>query len=79
MENENNQKQVRGFAAMHAGLQREVARKGGLAVSRDLQHMSQIGSIGGRAVSQDRQHMAEIGRLGAAARVKKMRERRYGA
>lgn len=32
---------------------RAAGRKGGLAVSADLQHMSRIGSIGGRARGKD--------------------------
>jgi general stress protein YciG len=48
--------------------QREIARKGGQAVSRDRQHMASIGGKGGEAVSRDREHMAAIGRKGGAAR-----------
>lgn len=43
---------------------RMAGRKGGEAVSRDRQHMSDIGRRGGEAVSRDREHMAEIGREG---------------
>lgn len=43
---------------------RAAGRKGGEAVSRDRQHMSEIGKRGGEAVSRDREHMAEIGREG---------------
>ncbi len=43
---------------------REAGRKGGVAVSKDRGHMSQIGEKGGMAVSRDRSHMAEIGRKG---------------
>jgi len=49
------------FSTMEA---RAAGRKGGEAVSRDRQHMSEIGRKGGVAVSRDRQHMAEIGREG---------------
>lgn len=57
-------KQERGFAAMTPEKQREIARKGGMAVSENRQHMSEIGKKGGEAVSQNRDHMAEIGREG---------------
>ena len=57
-------KQERGFAAMTPEKQREIARKGGMAVSENRQHMSEIGRKGGEAVSQNRNHMAEIGREG---------------
>jgi general stress protein YciG len=57
----------RGFAAMDQARQREIARKGGEAVSRDRQHMAEIGGKGGEVVSQDRQHMSDIGRKGGAA------------
>ena len=39
----------RGFAAMDENTQRKIAQKGGEAVSRDRQHMSQIGKKGGEA------------------------------
>jgi uncharacterized protein len=82
----------RGFAAMDATKQREIAskggkaahekgtaheftpdearqagRKGGVAVSRNRRHMSEIGRRGGERVSRDREHMAEIGRKGGEA------------
>jgi general stress protein YciG len=57
-------RQERGFAAMTPEKQREIARKGGMAVSENRQHMSEIGRKGGEAVSQNRDHMAEIGREG---------------
>jgi len=40
-------KSRRGFAAMSPELQHEIARKGGLAVSRNRRHMADIGRIGG--------------------------------
>lgn len=46
---------------------RAAGRKGGRAVSADLEHMSNIGRKGGEKVSQDKEHMAEIGRKGGAA------------
>lgn len=60
------EKRLRGTAAMSLWERREVARKGGLAVSRDRAHMAEIGRKGGQAVSKDREHMAELGRKGGA-------------
>ncbi|HEY9777438.1 MAG TPA: KGG domain-containing protein [Planktothrix sp.] len=57
----------RGFAAMDPALQKEIARKGGAAVSKDREHMASIGRKGGEAVSKDREHMSEIGRKGGKA------------
>ena len=54
----------RGFASMDDEKQREIARKGGEAVSRDKEHMAEIGRKGGESVSKDKEHMAEIGRKG---------------
>lgn len=45
----NYKKSNRGFAAMSPEKQREIASKGGKAVSRDRQHMADIGRKGGRA------------------------------
>ncbi|MEO8287828.1 MAG: KGG domain-containing protein [Chloroflexota bacterium] len=39
----------RGFAAMSANRQREIARKGGQAVSQNRNHMAEIGRKGGEA------------------------------
>lgn len=39
----------RGFAAMDPRAQREIARKGGAAVSQDREHMAAIGRKGGEA------------------------------
>jgi general stress protein YciG len=61
---DNSRSSGRGFASMDAEKQREIARKGGKAVSRDRQHMATIGRKGGEEVSKDRHHMAEIGRKG---------------
>lgn len=62
-----SKKGERGFAAMDPALQRQIARKGGAAVSRDRDHMAEIGRKGGEAVSRDRTHMSEIGRKGGKA------------
>lgn len=58
---------LRGTAAMDPDTRKEVARKGGLAVSRNRQHMADIGRKGGQSVSKNREHMAKIGRKGGAA------------
>lgn len=58
---------ARGTAAMDEPTRKEVARKGGLAVSRNRQHMAEIGRKGGQSVSKNREHMAVIGRKGGAA------------
>jgi general stress protein YciG len=58
---------ARGTAAMDAETRQEVARKGGLAVSKNKQHMAEIGRKGGMAVSRNREHMAAIGRKGGEA------------
>jgi uncharacterized protein len=58
---------ARGTAAMDPETRQEVARKGGLAVSRNRQHMAEIGRKGGQSVSRNREHMAKIGRKGGAA------------
>ena len=46
---EGTRKSQRGFAAMDGAKQREIARKGGEAVSKDRKHMAEIGARGGRA------------------------------
>jgi len=60
-------KGLRGTAAMDPQTRQEVARKGGLAVSRNRQHMAEIGRKGGQTVSKNREHMAQIGRKGGEA------------
>ncbi len=57
----------RGTAAMDPATRQEVARKGGLAVSRNRQHMAEIGRKGGQTVSKNKEHMAAIGRKGGEA------------
>lgn len=37
----------RGFAVMSAEQKSEIARKGGLKVSKNRKHMAEIGSLGG--------------------------------
>ena len=72
---EKEKKRPRGFAAMNAEKQRQIASKGGkVAHERGHAHeftseeAREAGRKGGIAVSRDRKHMAEIGRLGGAAR-----------
>jgi general stress protein YciG len=43
----------RGFAAMDDDQQREIASKGGKAVSRDREHMADIGRKGGESRNND--------------------------
>jgi len=57
-------KPKRGTAAMDPETRKEVARKGGLAVSRNRAHMAHIGKKGGQTISRDREHMAKIGKKG---------------
>lgn len=64
----------RGFAAMDAKKQREIASRGGQAAHKkgtahqfNSREAQIAGRKGGRAVSQDRRHMAEIGRKGGEA------------
>lgn len=47
MRNNNGNNRARGFAAMDENKQREIARKGGETVSRNRDHMAQIGRKGG--------------------------------
>jgi general stress protein YciG len=48
------QNEEQGFAAMDPEQQREIARKGGEAVSEDRDHMSEIGRKGGEASAESR-------------------------
>jgi hypothetical protein len=48
-------KEERGFAAMDAAKQREIASKGGLAVSQNREHMAAIGRKGGESSRGGRQ------------------------
>ena len=79
MENSNqqmkqNREEVRDAKTSNLGLasadpetRKAVARKGGVAVSKNREHMASIGRKGGQTVSQDRQHMSQIGRKGGEA------------
>ncbi|WP_437971930.1 KGG domain-containing protein [Sorangium sp. So ce260] len=65
----------RGFAAMNAEQQRQIASQGGKAAHEKgtaheftSEEARAAGRKGGEAVSQNREHMAEIGRKGAEAR-----------
>ena len=57
----------RGLASADPETRKAVARKGGVAVSKNREHMASIGRKGGQTVSQDRQHMSQIGRKGGEA------------
>jgi general stress protein YciG len=46
----------------------EAARKGGVKVSENREHMREIGRKGGERVAANREHMSEIGRKGAEKR-----------
>jgi uncharacterized protein len=48
----------RGFASMDREKQREIARKGGAAVSQNRQHMAEIGKKGGEASGMSRSNRA---------------------
>ena len=52
-------KSNRGFAAMNKEEQREIARKGGEAVSRNREHMAEIGRRGGEASGSNRSRAKE--------------------
>ncbi|AUX43319.1 stress-induced protein [Sorangium cellulosum] len=65
----------RGFAAMNAEQQRQIASQGGKAAHEKgtaheftSEEARAAGRKGGEAVSQNREHMAQIGRKGAEAR-----------
>ena len=67
----NERKSKRGFAAMDANKQREIASKGGKAAHEKgtaheftPEEAREAGRKGGEAVSQNREHMAAIGRKG---------------
>src|SRR5436305_8490612 len=68
---EGNNSRARGFAAMDAERQREIARKGGKAAHEKgtaheftADEARAAGRKGGERVSTDRAHMARIGKLG---------------
>jgi general stress protein YciG len=74
MENSNLNGEVRDAKTSNRGLasadpetRKAVARKGGVAVSKNREHMASIGRKGGQTVSQDRAHMSQIGRKGGEA------------
>lgn len=75
---ENRGPSPRGFAAMDAAKQREIASKGGKAAHEkgtahefDSEEARRAGRLGGEAVSQNRAHMAEIGSKGGQSRGRK--------
>lgn len=64
----------RGFGSMNPERKREIASKGGKAVSRNRDHMANIGKKGGDKVSRDRDYMSKIGRKGGQSNNNKKRE-----
>lgn len=75
MASTNQSKSNRGFAAMDAAKQREIASKGGRAAHAQgtahefsPEEAREAGRKGGQAVSRDREHMSAIGRKGGEAR-----------
>jgi general stress protein YciG len=79
-ESSENGKKHRGFAAMDAGKQREIASMGGKAAhAKHRAHeftpeeARSAGRKGGATVSQDRAHMANIGRAGGRSRGRNLR------
>jgi general stress protein YciG len=70
----------RGFAAMDAAKQRQIASKGGKAAHAKgtaheftTEEAREAGRKGGEAVSEDREHMSQIGKKGGET-VSKDRE-----
>lgn len=49
-----------GFAGMNPELQKEIARKGGLALSRNREHMSAIGRKGGEASRKKKVNAGDV-------------------
>jgi len=75
------EKKKRGFAAMDAEKQREIASKGGRAAHESgraheftPEEAREAGKKGGKSVSQNREHMAAIGRKGGKNSHKKLGE-----
>lgn len=66
---ENNMKRTanRGFASMDREQQRAIARKGGLAVSQNRQHMAEIGRKGGESSGESRGRKSAQRQAAAAA------------
>lgn len=54
----NDKTSNRGFASMDRERQREIARKGGTAVSQNKAHMAEIGRRGGEASGTSRSNKA---------------------
>ena len=64
----------RGFGSMNPARKREIASKGGKAVSRNRDHMANIGKKGGDKVSRDRDYMSKIGRKGGQSNTNKKKD-----
>lgn len=65
---------ARGTAAMDPETRKKVARMGGLTISKNRKHMSELGKRGGKSISKDRKHMARIGRIGGGTPRKSVLE-----
>ncbi len=83
MIDQKTQKSGRGFAAMNADRQKQIASMGGRAAHEKgtaheftADEARAAGKKGGETVSRDRAHMAQIGREGGQARGAKHRQRR---
>jgi len=70
------EEKARGFAAMDAATQKEIASKGGKAAHQkgtahefSSAEAREAGRKGGEAISEDRAHMAEIGAEGGRSRA----------
>jgi general stress protein YciG len=77
---------TRGFAAMSAELQRQIASKGGKAAHAHgraheftAEEARAAGRKGGESISKDRQYMADIGRRGGLARGRAVAAREASA
>jgi general stress protein YciG len=64
-------KKKRGVALFSAEERMRFAQMGGLAVSKNRKHMSEIGKKGGLATSKDKEHMKELGRRGGSNKKKR--------
>jgi general stress protein YciG len=56
----SKKKQKRGFAVMSPDQKSEIARQGGLAVSRNSRHMADIGRLGGEASARAKRRLKKV-------------------
>jgi general stress protein YciG len=75
IQDEHTAPRNKGFAAMNAELQRQIASKGGKAAHAHgraheftAEEARAAGRKGGESISKNREHMADIGRRGGLAR-----------